>query len=221
MNKSIFQLHRWKKPSYRKWKKNNISVTSVAETGVSGVNNISVTSVEEIAVSEVKKTIFQLHGGRNRSTGSKQYFSSIYLWCWLEKGRWPITQVFVTSSNMTKLLVYTLKSQKCVYLQVIKISYIEGRNRSTESKQYFSYIGGGNRSTGSKAPICRKSLIIFITLRLYRIHIAMNRNRNGIFNLQVQRFQMNNSRLIVSPVRSVFLIYNDTNITMIVRHHLR
>jgi hypothetical protein len=61
-------------------------------------------------------------------------------------------------------------------------SAVEGRNRSTGSKQYFSYIGGGNRSTGSKAPICRKSLIIFITLRLYRIHIAMNRNRNGIFN---------------------------------------
>ena len=32
-----------------------------------------------------------------------------------------ITQVFVTSSIMTKLLVYTVKSQKCVYLQVIKI----------------------------------------------------------------------------------------------------
>jgi hypothetical protein len=68
VNKSIFQLHRWKKPSYRKWKKNNISVISVAKTGVPGVNNISVTSVEETAVSEVKKTIFQLHGGRNRST---------------------------------------------------------------------------------------------------------------------------------------------------------
>jgi hypothetical protein len=27
--------------------------------------------------------------------------TSIYLWCWLEKGHWPITQVFVTSSNMT------------------------------------------------------------------------------------------------------------------------
>ena len=30
-------------------------------------------------------------------------YLSIYLWCWLEKGHWPITQVFVTSSNMTKL----------------------------------------------------------------------------------------------------------------------
>jgi hypothetical protein len=48
-------------------------------------------------------------------------YIAIYLWCWLEKGHWPITQVFVTSSNMTKLLVYTVKSQKCVYLQVIKI----------------------------------------------------------------------------------------------------
>jgi hypothetical protein len=27
----------------------------------------------------------------------------------------------VTSSNMTKLLVFTVKSQKCAYLQVIKI----------------------------------------------------------------------------------------------------
>ena len=46
---------------------------------------------------------------------------SIYLWCWLETGRWPITQVFVTSSNMTKLLVYTVKSQKCVYLKGIRV----------------------------------------------------------------------------------------------------
>jgi hypothetical protein len=37
-------------------------------------------------------------------------YLSIYLWCWLEKGRWPITQVFVKSFNMTKLLVYTVKS---------------------------------------------------------------------------------------------------------------
>ena len=44
-----------------------------------------------------------------------------YLWCWLETGRWPITQVFVTSSNMTKLLVYTVKSQKCVYLKGIRV----------------------------------------------------------------------------------------------------
>ena len=49
----------------------------------------------------------------------------MYLWCWLEKGgRWPISQVFVTSSNMTTFLytMYTVKSQKCAYLQVIKIS---------------------------------------------------------------------------------------------------
>ena len=36
------------------------------------------------------------------------HYLSIYLWCWLEKGRWPITQVSVTSSNMTKLLLYTV-----------------------------------------------------------------------------------------------------------------
>jgi len=24
---------------------------------------------------------------------------SIYLWCWLEKGRWPITQVYNNNNN--------------------------------------------------------------------------------------------------------------------------
>ena len=36
-----------------------------------------------------------------------------------------------------------------------------------------SFIGGGNRSTRRRKPTCRKKLINFITVILYRVHLAM------------------------------------------------
>ena len=36
-----------------------------------------------------------------------------------------------------------------------------------------SFIGGGNRSTGRKPQTCRKSQAKFITLMLYRAHLAI------------------------------------------------
>ena len=49
----------------------------------------------------------------NRMRNNISFYLSIY--------GVDLKKVVVTSSNMTKLLVYTVKSQKCVYLQVIKI----------------------------------------------------------------------------------------------------
>jgi hypothetical protein len=47
--------------------------------------------------------------------------TSIYLSLSLSLSLYLSIYLSVTSSNMIKLLVYTVKSQKCVYLQVIKI----------------------------------------------------------------------------------------------------
>ena len=56
-------------------------------------------------------TVIETIAGMVKKNTCFACLSIFYLWCWLEKGRWTITQVYVTSSNMTKLLVYTAKSQ--------------------------------------------------------------------------------------------------------------